>query len=272
MEGVPDVGVRAAEHALDAALSEHRRAVRLAADARERERMARTRAVRAAAERTDAALAQPVLRPMRGVRLAETWIEVERERHALTAAVQARTGDAELRVSGDGWATRLVLAPGDGPARAAAEAAALAAAYDEVADRHAARNRIDGCVADLAERLGPRRYAEAPELAAARARLEQARLYLDAPSERPYAWLADWPRHVAGLMLRDLPEPVALQEPVRRLLAELRGAEELLALAAAGTGVAAATSLRVLYGEGELAEVQPGRLAAFAELVRAAAD
>ena len=264
MEGVPDVGVRAAEHALDAALSEHRRAVRLAADARERERMARTRAVRAAAERTDAALAQPVLRPMRGVRLAETWIEVERERHALTAAVQARTGDAELRVSGDGWATRLVLAPGEGPARAAAD--------HEVADRHAARNRIDGCVADLAERLGPRRYAEAPELAAARARLEQARLYLDAPSERPYAWLADWPRHVAGLMLRDLPEPVALQEPVRRLLAELRGAEELLALAAAGTGVAAATSLRVLYGEGELAEVQPGRLAAFAELVRAAAD
>ena len=73
-----DVGIRAAEHGLDAALAEHRRAVRLAADARERERIAGSRAVKEAAAATDAALAQPEERPMRGVRLAETWIEVER--------------------------------------------------------------------------------------------------------------------------------------------------------------------------------------------------
>jgi hypothetical protein len=312
MEGVPDIGVRAAEHALDAALSEHRRAVRLAADARERERMARARAVKKAAAETDGALAQPVVRAMRGVRLAETWIEVERERHTLTPDVQARLGDAELRVSGEGWAVRLVLAPGEGPARAAYEAAArieagagaaadaarrrlaravaagrehvaichaaaaaLAAADDEVADRHADRNRIEASTAELTERLGPRRLAEAAEITAARARLEQARLYLEAAPDRPYAWIADWPKHVAGLMLRDLPDPAAPQEPMRRLLGELRGAEELLALAAAGAGVAAATSARVLYvaaAEGaELAEVQPGRLVAFAELVWAAA-
>ena len=84
--GVQDVGVRAAEHALDAALAEHRRAVRLAADARERERIARLAArSRRPRRATDAALAQPVERPMRGVRLAETWIEVERLRHPLTA-------------------------------------------------------------------------------------------------------------------------------------------------------------------------------------------
>ncbi len=309
--GVPDVGVRAAEHALDAALSEHRRAVRLAADARERERMARAREVKAAALRTDAALAQPVLRAMRGVRLAETWIEVERERHALTPAVQARLGDAELRVSGDGWAVRLVLAPGEGPARAAHEAAArieagagasvgaarrrlsqatatgrehaaichdaaaaLAAADQEVAERHVARGRIESCVAELAERVGPRRLDESPDTAAARARLEQARLYLEGVLEQPYAWISDWPKHVAGLMLRDLPAPAAVAGSVRRLLAELRGAEELLALAAAGRGVAAATSARVLVVDApetaDLAEQQPGRLAAFAELVRAA--
>jgi hypothetical protein len=309
--GVPDVGVRAAEHALDAALSEHRRAVHLASDARERERMARSRAVKAAASRTDAALAQPVVRAMRGVRLAETWIEVERERHPLTPAVQARLGNAELRVSGDGWATRLVLAPGEGPARAAREAAErieagaaasmaaarrrlaqavasgrehaavcheaateLAAADQEVAERHAARGRIRSCMAELAERLGPRRLDEPAESAAARARLEQARLYLEGVPEQPYAWIADWPKHVAGLMLRDLPAPSALAGSVRRLLGELRGAEELLALAAAGQGVAAATSSRVLVVDApetaELAEQQPGRLAAFAELVRAA--
>jgi hypothetical protein len=310
--GVPDVGVRAAEHALDAALSEHRRAVRLAADARERERMARTRAVKAAAAQTDTALAQPVVRAMRGVRVAETWIEVERERHALTPAVHARLGDAELKVSGDDWAARLVLAPGEGPARAAQEAAArieagarssadaarrrlaravaagrehaavcyaaaaaLAAADEELAERHADHNRIDACAAELAERLGPRRAAEPAEIVAARARLDQARVYVSSRPERPYAWIADWPKHVAGLMLRDLPDPAALQGPVRRLLSELRGAEELLALAAAGEGVAAATSARALYVDaadgGELAERQPGRLAAFAELVRAAA-
>jgi hypothetical protein len=309
--GVQDVGVRAAEHALDAALSEHRRAVRLAADARERERMARSRAVKAAASKTDAALAQPVVRAMRGVRLAETWIEVDRERHPLTPAVKARPGDAELRVTGEDWAARLVLAPGEGPARAAREAAerieagaaasiqaarrrlahavatgrehaaichaaasALAAADQEVAERHADRNRIHACIAELADRVGPRRLDEPPETAAARGRLEQARLYLEAPAEQPYAWITAWPKHVAGLMLRDLTHPAEVEEPVRGLMGELRGAEELLALAAAGGGVAAATSARVLVVDAAetapLVEQQPGRLAAFAELVRAA--
>jgi hypothetical protein len=308
--GVPDVGIRAAEHALDAALAEHRRAVRLAADARERERIARSRAVKDAAAATDAALEQPVDRPMRGVRLAETWIEVDRVRHPLTDAVRAQPGEGELRVSGDGWAARLVLAPGAGPARAASAAAAriqagaraavdaarrrlltatelgrehaavchaaatvLAAADHEVAERHADRARIDGCLEELAARLGPRRHDEPAE--AARARLEQARIYLEAPSERPYAWIAAWPRHVAGLMLRDLPAPAAVEGEMRRLLGELRGAEELLALAVAGDGVAAATSARVVRSgadeAAELVEQQPGRLAAFAELVRAAA-
>jgi len=328
--GVPDVGIRAAEHALDAALAEHRRAVRLAADARERERIARSHAVKDAAAVTDEALVQPVERPMRGVRLAETWIEVDRVRHPLTGAVSAQLGDAELRVSGDGWTARLVLAPGEGPARAASEAAArikaaargavdaarrrlrtaselgrdhaavchaaataLAAADKEVAERHADRVRIESCLDELASRLGPRSYGEAAEVSAARGRLEQARVYLESPSERPYAWVAAWPKHVAGLMLRDLPagHPATVEDAMRRLLAELRGAEELLALAAAGDGVAAGTSARVmvagyeaasdavLTGPGELragdgttialAEQRPGRLADFAELVRA---
>jgi hypothetical protein len=329
--GVQDVGIRAAEHALDAALTEHRRAVRLAADARERERIARSRAVKEAAATTDAALAQPVERPMRGVRLAETWIEVERARHPLTAGISAQLGDAELRVSGDDWTARLVLAPGEGPLRAASEAAArikagsrgavdaaqrrlhtaselgrehaavchaaataLAAADQEVATRHADRARIDGCLDELATRLGRRMPGETAEAAAARGRLEQARLYLDAPTELPYAWVTTWPKFVAGLMLRDLPpgHPAIVEDAMKRLLAELRGAEELLALAAAGDGVAAATSARVLVagyeaasdarltGPGELVaedgttialvEQRPGRLADFAELVRAA--
>jgi hypothetical protein len=328
--GVQDVGVRAAEHALDAALAEHRRAVRLAADARERERIARSRAVKDAAAATDAALEQPVERPMRGVRLGETWIEVERVRHPLTPAISAQLGDAELRVSGDGWAARLVLAPGEGPARAASEAAArikaasrgaveaarrrlrtsselgrdhaavchdaataLAAADQEISERHADRTRIDGCLDELAARLGPRTPGETAEIGAARGRLEQARLYLEAPSDQPYAWIATWPRYVAGLMMRDLPagQPAIVEDAIRRLLAELRGAEELLALAAAGDGVAAATSARVLVagyesasdarltGPGELraadgttialAEQRAGRLADFAVLVRA---
>jgi hypothetical protein len=310
--GVQDVGIRAAEHALDAALSEHRRAVRLAADSRERERMARGRAVKAAAGRTDSALEQPVERAMRGVRLAETWIEVDRERHALTPAVQARLG-ADLRITGDGWAARLVLAPGDGPARAAQEAAArieagahgsvdaarrrlalaiavgrehaaichaaataLVAADQEIADLHADHRRIESCMADLAARLGPRRLDEPPETGAARARLEHARQYLQVPSEQPYAWITAWPKHVAGLMLRDLPAPATVTGPMRDLLGELRGAEELLALAAAGEGVAAATTARVLVvgaeDSAQFAEQQPGRLAAFAELVRAGKD
>jgi hypothetical protein len=94
-------------------------------------------------------------------------------------------------------------------------------------------------------------------------------------------------------MMRDLPagHPATVEDAMRRLLAELRGAEELLALAGAGDGVAAATSARVLVagheaasdavltGAGEvrtadgatipLAEQRPGRLADFAELVRA---
>ena len=76
-------------------------------------------------------------------------------------------------------------------------------------------------------------------------------------------------------MLRDLPAPAAAAGAMRRLLGELRGAEELLALAAAGEGVVAATSARVVRSgtdeTAEPAEQQPGRLAAFAELVRAAA-
>jgi hypothetical protein len=328
--GVPDVGIRAAEHALDAALAEHRRAVRLAADARERERIARSRAVKEAAAALDAVLAQPVERPMRGVRLAETWIEVERSRHPLMASVNAQLGEAELRVSGDGWAARLVLAPGEGPTRAASEAAvriragargavdaarrrlrtasemghdaaavchaaasALAVADEEVADRQADRTRIDGCLDELAARLGRRSPGEPAEVVAARGRVEQARASLEAPPELPYAWIATWPKHVAGLMMRDLPagHAVTVEDAMRRLLAELRGAEELLALAAAGDGVAAATSARVmvagyesasdavLTGPGELrtadgttialAEQRPGRLADFAELVRA---
>jgi hypothetical protein len=308
--GVQDVGIRAAEHALDAALAEHRRAVRLAADARERQRIARSHEVKAAAAATDAALTQPVERPMRGVRLAETWIEVDRVRHPLTPAVTAQLGDAELRVSGDDWAARLVLAPGEGPARAASEAAArikaaargavdaarrrlrmaadlgrrhaaicheaagsLAAADQEVAERHADRARINACLDELAARLGYRQPGEPAEVAAARSRLEQARLYLGAPPEQPYTWLASWPKHVAGLMLRDLPDPAAVERRMRELLGELRGAEELLALAAAGDGVAAATTLRVVWigaPEGaEPVEQRPGRVADFAALVRA---
>jgi len=309
--GVQDVGIRAAEHALDAALAEHRRAVHLAADARERERIAGSHAVKDAAAATDAAVAQPVDRPMRGVRLGETWIEVERVRHPLTTSVTAQLGEAELRVSGEDWAARLVLAPGEGPMRAASEAAArikagargasdaaarrlrtaaelgrrhaavcheaagaLAVADQEVAERHADRARIDGCVEELAARLGYRRPDEPAEVAAARARLEQTRLYLDARPEQPYRWITTWPKHVAGLMLRDLPDPTAVEAPMRELLAELRGAEELLALAAAGDGVAAATTARVLVVDADpsapIVEQQPGRLAAFAELVRAA--
>jgi hypothetical protein len=307
-----DVGVRAAEHAVDAALAEHRRAVRLAADARERERIAGSRAVKEAAAATDAALTQPVERPMRGVRLAETWLEVDRIRHPLTPSVRAQLGEAELRVGDEDWSARLVLAPGEGPLRAASEAAArikagsrgaadaaarrlraaselgrehaavchavataLAEADEEIAERHADRARLDGALEELSQRLGRRLPGEPAEVVAARGRLEQARLYLEARLSQPYAWIAGWPKHVAGLMLRDLPEPAALEGPMRELLGELRGAEELLALAAAGDGVVAATTLRVLrVGAGErdeLREVQPGRLAAFAELVRAAA-
>ena len=153
---------------------------------------------------------------MRGVRLGETWIEVERVRHPLTAAISAQLGEAELRVSGEDWSARLVLAPGAGPLRAASEAAArikagsrgardaahrrlhaaselgrehaaachaaataLAAGDGEVAQLHADRTRLDNCLDELATRLGHRTPGEPAEVAAARGRLEQARLYLE---------------------------------------------------------------------------------------------
>src|SRR5215218_91954 len=113
------VAVRAAVQALDAALAEHRRSLALAAGRRERERMAHGRAVKAVAAESERALEQPVERPMRLLRLAETWIEVDRARHRLDATVHAVVEDGELRVSGDGWSARIALAPGDGPAAAA---------------------------------------------------------------------------------------------------------------------------------------------------------
>jgi hypothetical protein len=311
--GVQDVGIRAAEHALDAALAEHRRAVHLAADARERERIARSREVKQAAAATDAALTQPVVRPMRGVRLAETWIEVERVRHPLTLSTKAQLGEAELRIGGEDWSARLVLAPGEGPLRAASEAAArikagarnavdaaqrrlrtasglgrehalichaaasaLAAGDRQVAELHADRARIDGCLEELAMRLGHPSPGETADVGATRGRLEQARVYVEGVTGQPFAWISTWPKYVAGMMLRDLTEPTAVEGHLRELLGELRGAEELLALAAAGDGVVAATSLRVVRvgapQGAELVEQQPGRLAAFAELVRAAGE
>jgi hypothetical protein len=302
--GQRDVGVRAALHALDAALAEHRRATRLAADARERERMAGARAVKAAAAASAAALEQPVERPLRGLRLGETWIEVDGVRHPLTAAVRARLDGTELNVTGDGWSARLVLPPGEGPAAAAREAAArievaarsaataapvrlarvadaarahaaachaaaaaLAAADRRTAELHADRRRADACLDELAARLGPRRADEPGEAGTARARLEQARLYLDSPVEQPYAWIDAWPPELAGAILRDLPdEPIAeTEDALRRVLAELREDEPILALARVEGGVAAVTGMRVL-GDGPL----PERLAEIAELVRAA--
>src|SRR5262245_14759466 len=79
-----EVTVRAAVHALDAALAEHRRGLALAASRREQARMALARDVKAAAAASDEALEQPVERPMRAVRVAETWIEVDRAHHPLT--------------------------------------------------------------------------------------------------------------------------------------------------------------------------------------------
>ena len=116
--GVQDVGVRAAEHALDAALAEHRRAVRLAADARERERIARSRAAKeAAGRRTDAALtaarrAPDARRPAGG--------DVDRGRApappVVCGEISAQLGDAELRVTRRGLGRAgWLLAPGEGP-------------------------------------------------------------------------------------------------------------------------------------------------------------
>jgi len=298
--GLRDVGVRAADHALDTALAEHRRAVRLASDARERERMARSRAVASAAEASAAALEQPVARPIRGVRLAETWIEVERARHPLGADVRAAVGEADLRLTGEGWAARLVLAPGEGPLGVAREAAAaieaaaagavpaarrrlqhaaeaglahalacfeaaaaLAELDREITERNADRGRIDACAAELASRLGPLRVGETEDVSAARSRLVHARSV--GTVEEPYAWIAGWAPEIAGAMLRDLPEPATFAEAVRAL--PLRD-EELLALAAATDGVVAVTTARVIGpADGPLGELRPGRVAAFAELL-----
>ena len=286
------VGVRAALHALDAALGEHRRALALAASRREKERMARMREVKAAAQAAAEALEQPVQRPMRGVRLAETWVEVDRARRRLEPGMRAEVAEGELRVHGDGWTNRVVVAPGDGPAAAAAEtvaliesavppardrararlerftaaaqahaaacldlARALGAADRDAGERHADRARLDACVADLAARLGPQALVEQAELAAARDRLAQARAHLAKPPPQPYAWLAEWPPEVAGAMLRD-PAGERL-EPARgplRRLAELAAAgEPLLALAAGAGAVAAVTPTGLLVAGEELA-------------------
>src|SRR5688500_1525606 len=134
------VGVRAAVHALDAALAEHRRALALAAGRREQERMARSREVKATSQAAAAALEQPVECPMRALRLAETWVVVDRVRHPLVPGVRAEVVEGELRVHGEGWTGRVVVAPGDGPAAAAAAAAArIEAAVGPARDRARAR-------------------------------------------------------------------------------------------------------------------------------------
>jgi hypothetical protein len=265
------VAVRAAVQALDAALAEHRRRLAMAAGRRERERMAHGRAVKAAAAESERALDQPVERPMRLLRLAETWIEVDRARHRLDATVHAVVEDGELRVSGDGWTARIALAPGGGPAAAAraaaarieaagpaagararervekavaaglghaaachATAAALAAADRELAERHADHARVESSAAELADRLGAWRLGEAAEVAAARDRLEQARAHLAAAPEQPYAWIEGHDPAVTGALLRDLPADRldAARPAATRLAGALHGAEPLLALAA----------------------------------------
>jgi hypothetical protein len=302
--GQVPVGVRAAAHALDAALAEHRRALAMAASRREQERMARGREVKAAARLSEEALEQPVQRPMRGVRLAETWIEIDHARHPLTAAVRAAVDAGELRVRGAGWSARLVLAPGEGPAAVAREAAAaietaaagaaiaarrrlarvtatarehaaacfaaaeaLAAADRDAAERHAERARLDACVAELASRLGPRRPDELPEIASARDRLEHARAHLATPPAQPCAWLEGWPPEVAGALLRDLPdERLAHARPaMRRLSIAAHGDESLLAI-----GMAAAGGDRLAAGEGAaIVAVTPARILVAADAVRA---
>jgi hypothetical protein len=316
------VAVRAAVQALDAALAEHRRGLALAASRRERERMEGARAIKPLAAASAAALEQPVDRPVRLLRLAETWIEVDRSRQRLDPGVHAEVQAGELRVRGDGWSARIVLAPGDGPAAAAADAAAridvaarcvalrarnrldqvvatgtrhaaachaaataLAAADRELAERHADHARVAAAAAELEERLGAWRLGEAPELAAARDRLAQARAHLAAVPEEPYAWVGALEPATAGAMLRDLPADRldGTRDAVVALTAAVRDDEPVLALAATPGGAAAVTSERVwLDGEahapeavedeqlGGLAEERPGRVAAALELVRAA--
>ena len=294
------VGVRAALHALDAALAEHRRALALAAQRREKERMTRTREVKAAAQTAAATLEQPVERPMRALRLAETWVEVDRVRHPLVPGVRAEVAEGELRVHGDGWVGRVVVAPGDGPAAAAAAAAkridasvplaqgrararlrrfvaaaeahasaclglagALAAADRDAGERHADRARLDQCVEDLAGRLGPQALVEQTELAHARDRLAQARAHLANPPAQPYAWLAEWPPEVAGAMLRDLPGErlEPARASLRRLADTAAAGEPLLSLAAGTAAVAAVTPSRVLVASDEEARaIAPGAI------------
>src|SRR4051795_5338266 len=127
-EGV-GIAVRADLHALDAALAEHRRALALAASRRETARMSGARDVKAAAQASAAALEQPVLRPMRSLQLAETWLEIDRTRRRLEPVLRAEVAGGELRVTGPpgprsavgggeqspaspDWTSRIVTAPG----------------------------------------------------------------------------------------------------------------------------------------------------------------
>ncbi|MEA2311892.1 MAG: hypothetical protein QOE28_1860 [Solirubrobacteraceae bacterium] len=293
------VGVRAAVHALDAALAEHRRALALAASRRESERMTRGRAVKAAAQAGAQALEQPIERPMRALRIAETWIEVDRARHPLTPDVRATLEGRELRVQAAGWSARIVVAPGEALAAAARQAAeriaaavpqapsrararlerataaglahaaaahalatALAAADRDAAERHAERARLDECVAELEARLGFRRAGEPDEIAAARDRVEQARAHLAAAPAEPYAWVAHFSPDVAGAALRDVPEDRldAIRPALVRLAGALDEGELLLAVAAGGTGLAAVTPRRVLIAtDAEVSAIDPAQ-------------
>ena len=261
---------------------------------------------------------------MRSLQLAETWLEIDRTRRRLTPDVRAEVEAGELRVGGDDWSARIVIAPGERPAAAARDSAALigaavrdapdrararlarvvaagiaharacheaagalAAADRDAAERHADRARIDACVEELAERLGPRFARETAETAAARARLDQARVHLATAPLQPYAWMESWPPAVAGALLRDIPEDAvpAARPAVRRLAAELGDDEPLLALAVDPSGIVAAVTPERLLRAGPddvsaappaaappdgLAERRPGQLAAALELVVAA--
>jgi hypothetical protein len=276
------VAVRAAVQALDAALAEHRRGLALAASRREQLRMEGARALKPLAAASAAALEQPVDRPVRLLRLAETWIEVDRARHALDPRVHAAVEQGELRVRGAGWSARIVLAPGAGPAAAAADAAArievaarcvalrarnrleqvvatggrhaaachaaataLAAADRELAERHADHDRVATAAAELEERLGTWRLGEPPEIAAARDRLAQARAHLAAAPAEPYAWVGALPAAVAGALLRDLPAE-RLETARDTVAAALPEGEPVLALAATPGGAVAVTREHVL--------------------------
>jgi hypothetical protein len=288
--------VRAAVQALDAALAEHRRALALAASRRERERMASSRAVKAVAAASERALTQPVERPIRLLRLAETWIEIDRTRHPLDGSVHGAVVDGELRVRGDGWSARIGLAPGEGPAAAAREAAALIAAAApaaparardrlalalaagarhaeaclaaatalaacdrELAERHADHGRVETAMAELAARLGDWRLGEPPDIASARDRLAHARAHLEGAPEQPYAWVADHDPPVAGPLLRDVPADRrdAARPAVVRLVAALRDPEPLVALAAADGVVAGLTTERLLIAGAHAAVPYP---------------